>query len=189
MGKTRLCFGLFVPDLRSNPVHERETMAMPVQGTQIEARLATRDDLAGLEAIETDRTEGLSASYLNLQEKGDFYVVVGLVDGEVMGRAILDARTRNELVPELKLLWVVPAARRQGLGVAITSYLESVAAQLGYDEIFLGVTPDNPAAIPLYISLDYTPTGEHRSAVNVSVVDAEVASATEAIYRKSLRLR
>lgn len=164
-------------------------MALPVQGTQVEARLATRDDLAGLEAIETERTDGLSASYLKLQDQGDFYVIVGLVDGELMGRAILDTRTTNELVPELKLLWVVPSARRQGLGVAITSYLENVAAELGYDEIFLGVSPDNPAAIPLYISLDYTPTGEHRKAVNVSVVDADLASATEAIYRKSLRLR
>lgn len=165
-------------------------MATSAQGTGIEARLATTADLAGLEAIETDRARGLSASYLAMQEQGDFYVIVGLVDGQVQGRAILDARAGNDLVPELKLLWVVPEARRRGLGAAITSYLESVAAELGFEEIFLGVTPDNPAAIPLYISLDYTPTGEHRSPINVSVVDADpTASVTEAIYRKSLRLR
>ena len=58
--------------------------------------------------------------------------------------------------------------------------------------IFLGVNPDNPAAIPLYISLDYTPTGEHRNAVNLSVIDGEQGPGVdpvEAIYRKSLRLR
>lgn len=167
-------------------------MAVSVQEPQVSARLATQEDLAVLQANETSRTAGLSKSYLALQEEGDFYVVVGLLDGEVRGRVILDCRPDHALVPEMKLLWVFPDARRQGLGAVMTGYLENLAASLGFDEIFLGVTPDNPGAIPLYINLDYTPTGEHRSAVNLSVIDGEGAGTEdpiEAIYRKSLRIR
>ena len=167
---------------------------MSTQKTNVvEARLATTEDLSTLEANETAKTKGLSAFYLAEQANGDFYVVVGLIDGEVKGRVILDCRVGHcELVPEMKLLWVFPDARRQGLGAVMTSYLEELATQLGFDEIFLGVTPDNPAAIPLYISLDYSPTGEHRSALNLSVIDGEglgTDDPIEAIYRKSLRLR
>lgn len=160
----------------------------------VETRLATADDLPALEANETAKTKGLSASYLELQAQGDFYVVVGLIDGEIAGRVILDCREVDDssLVPEMKLLWVYPQARRRGLGAAMTQHLEELARELGYDEVFLGVTPDNPAAIPLYIGLDYTPTGEHRSAINMSVIDGEGVGTDdpiEAVYRKSLRLR
>ena len=51
---------------------------------------------------------------------------------------------------------------------------------------------DNPAAIPLYIGLGYTPTGDHRSALNMSVIDGEgegTDDPIEAIYRKSLLMR
>lgn len=168
-------------------------MATPTQGPRVRARLATPEDLAALVANETERTEGLSESYLQMQSQGDFYVIVGLIDDEIQGRAILDVRdVEGVLIPELKLLWVVPEARRQGLGAVMTSYLESVAADLGFQEIFLGVNPDDPAAIPLYISLDYTPTGQHRSAVNLSVIDSDATLGSdpiEAIYRKSLLIR
>ena len=161
---------------------------------RIETRLATVEDLAALEANETAKTKGLSASYLEEQAKGDYYVVVGLIDGEIAGRVILDCRDDDgtPLVPEMKLLWVFPRGRRQGLGAALTNHLEELAKELGYDEVFLGVTPDNPAAIPLYIGLGYTPTGDHRSAINMSVIDGEglgTDDPIEAIYRKSLTLR
>ena len=58
----------------------------------VETRLATADDLPALEANETAKTKGLSASYLALQAEGDFYVVVGVIDGEIGGRVILDTR-------------------------------------------------------------------------------------------------
>ncbi len=156
----------------------------------IEARLATADDLPALIANETSRTKGLSAEYLALQEQGDFYVVVGLIDGQVAGRALLDCRDNGvTLVPEMKVLWVFPHARRKGLGLAMTSTLEDLARDVGYREIFLGVSPENPAAIPLYIELGYAPTGEHRQAVNVSVLDTEVEPPMEAIFQKSLVVR
>ncbi|HHU38058.1 MAG TPA: GNAT family N-acetyltransferase [Propionibacterium sp.] len=160
----------------------------------IETRLATAEDLPELEANETDKTKGLSASYLQQQEEGGYYVVVGLVDGKIGGRVILDTRDDDgtPLVPEMKLLWVFPSARRQGLGAAMTQHLEELARELGYEEVFLGVTPDNPAAIPMYVGLGYTPTGDHRSAINLSVIDGEGAGTDdpiEAIFRKSLLVR
>ncbi|MDO5535331.1 MAG: GNAT family N-acetyltransferase [Propionibacteriaceae bacterium] len=160
----------------------------------IETRLATRDDLPSLEANETAKTKGLSASYLDRQDEGDYYVVVGLIDGEIAGRVILDCRNDDDtpLVPEMQLLWVYPQGRRQGLGAALTGHLEELAKDLGYDEVFLGVSPDNPAAIPLYIGLGYAPTGEHRSAINLSVIDGEgegTEDPIEAIFRKSLTVR
>ena len=161
---------------------------------KVTARLATSADLPALEANETERTRGLSASYLERHAEGDYYVVVGLLDDQIMGRVVLDCRAdQGVLVPEMKLLWVVPAARRRGLAVAMTTFLEEMAARLGYDEIFLGVTTDNPAAIPMYISLEYTPTGEHRNAINLSVIESwhgvNDDEPVEAIFRKSLKLR
>lgn len=164
--------------------------------TTVAARLATRDDLAALEANETERTRGLSATYLDAQDRGDFYLVVGTLGDQIAGRVILDCRDDDAvLVPEMKLLWVFPQFRRRGLGAAMTQELELLARRLNYDEIFLGVSADNnPAAIPLYVSLGYTPTGDHRNAVNLSVIDGsqtetETADSTEAIFRKSLRVR
>lgn len=164
--------------------------------TVVAARLATRDDLPALEANETEKTRGLSVTYLDEQDKGDFYLVVGTLGDEIAGRVILDCRDdESVLTPEMKLLWVFPQARRKGLGAAMTQELERLARGLDYDEIFLGVSADNnPAAIPLYVSLGYTPTGDHRNAVNLSVIDGSqdethAADPTEAIFRKSLRVR
>ncbi len=169
-------------------------MTEAAKAPQIETRLATAEDLPALEANETAKTKGLSASYLELQASGGYYIVVGLVDGEIAGRVILDTRDDDDtpLVPEMKLLWVYPQARRLGLGAAMTQHLENLARELGYEEVFLGVTPDNPAAIPLYVGLGYTPTGDHRSAINLSVIDGEGAGTDdpiEAIFRKSLLVR
>ena len=44
----------------------------------------------------------------------------------------------------------------------------------------------------MYVQLGYAPTGEHRSALNLSVIDGEgegTDDPIEAIYRKSLRVR
>lgn len=169
-------------------------MTQAPRATTIEARLATSEDLPILEAHETAKTRGFSSSYLTLQEAGDYYVVVGLLDGVVSGRAVLDCRDDDgtPLVPEMKLLWVFPEARRQGLGAVMTQHLEELAKELGYEEIFLGVTPDNPAAVTMYVQMGYAPTGEHRSAVNMSVIDGEgegTDDPIEAIFRKSLRVR
>lgn len=161
----------------------------------ITVRLATAADLPALADRESDAARGNAAEHVQLAEAGDYFLAMAFLGDEPAGHAALDVREENELRPEVKSLYVYPSARRRGVGAAISRFLEDMAAELGFDEIFLGVTPDNPAAIPLYIGLDYTPTGEHRSAVNLAVLrldgDQIITSddePTEAIFRKSLRL-
>lgn len=161
----------------------------------ISVRLATAEDMPTLVARESVTARGNAEQSMTLQQEGNYYLVVGLVDGAIAGHAALDFRPSNELRPEVKNLFVYPEARRKGLGAAISEFLEEQAALLGFDEIFLGVTPDNPAAIPMYISLDYSPTGEHRNALNLAVLEpigdqliTDENVPTEAIYRKSLRM-
>ena len=73
----------------------------------------------------------------------------------------------------------------------LTRFLEDQAIDLGFDEIFLRVDPQNEAAIPMYISLDYTPTGDHKL-TTYNYVDGlgntHAREEMDAIYRKSLRL-
>lgn len=161
----------------------------------ITVRLASADDLPALSDRESTAARGNAAEHLALTGEGDYFLAMAFLDAEPAGHAALDARADNPLRPEVKSLYVYPAARRKGVGAAISRFLEDKAAELGFDEIFLGVTPDNPAAIPMYIGLDYTPTGEHRSAVNLEVLRLDGDQIvpkddepTEAIYRKSLRL-
>lgn len=161
----------------------------------ITVRIATDADLPALAARETAAAQGQAAAHLGLAAAGDYFLVIALLDDEPAGHAALDVREENELRPEVLSMYVYPTARRKGVGAALSAFVEEKAAELGFDEIFLGVTPDNPAAIPLYIGMDYTPTGEHRSAVNLSVLHLDgdqiirdEDEPTEAIYRKSLRL-
>lgn len=161
----------------------------------ITVRLATADDLPALSERESQGARGNAAEHLTLVSAGDYYLVMAFLADEPAGHGVLDAREDNELRPEVKSLYVYPSARRRGVGAAISRFLEAKASELGFDEIFLGVTPDNPAAIPMYIGLDYTPTGEHRSAVNLAVLQLDgdqiithEDEPTEAIYRKSLRI-
>ena len=68
--------------------------------------------------------------------------------------------------------------------------LRELQARLnGHSAVHLAVDPNNERAIPLYVSLDYLPTGDH-----LFVADAEVPQVAHgverskhyAIYKKSL---
>jgi GNAT superfamily N-acetyltransferase len=117
---------------------------------------------------------------------------VALRDGVPLGTSVLDCDPTNKLCPELKNLWVYPEDRRLGAARQLTRFLERQAASLGFVEVFLRVNPDNEAAIPMYISLDYSPTGDH-SMTPYETFDATGASKTyeqlDAVYRKSLLIR
>lgn len=156
----------------------------------IDVRLATEDDLASL--AEAGRAEkGFGEENLKLQEAGDYLFVLGFLDGTLAGWVVLDSRQDTELRPEMRNLLVYPEHRRQGLGIALSRFLERAAAEQGFDEIQLAVDPDNPAAIPLYINLDYSPTGHHRTVVRKIVAkDGSVSEqeGRDAVYRKSLRI-
>lgn len=156
----------------------------------IDVRLATAEDLPVLQERE-HLDAGLARRNLELQQAGDYFYVLGFIDGTFAGSVILDCREETELRPEMKEMLVYPEFRRQGLGIALSRFLERAAASQGFDEIKLAVDPDNPAAIPLYISLDYSPTGHHRTAVHRAVSDDGRETEREqrdAVYRKSLRI-
>lgn len=159
--------------------------------TSIDVRLANADDAEALAHREPNPDASFAEKHFELQEQGDYFLVVGFVGGEPGGYVVLDCREETDLRPEMKNLWVYPEFRRRGLGAALSQYLETLASRHGFDEIQLGVDPENPAAIPMYIGLDYTPTGHHRVATYLTI--AEDGTETEvkghdAIYRKSLRI-
>ena len=157
----------------------------------VEVRQCTPADLPLLQAREVRPGSQFAERNLALAEGGDYFFVGAFTSGDVMGYVVLDCREETDLRPEMKNLWVYPEFRRRGLGAALSQYLETLASRHGFDEIQLGVDPENPAAIPMYIGLDYTPTGHHRVATYLTI--AEDGTETEvkghdAIYRKSLRI-
>lgn len=158
---------------------------------QFTARLVTSEDLDALHAKEAHPTARIAQRHFDLQAAGLYlYALVG--DGsDIFGTCAMDLNPAGPLCPELKSLWVYPRHRRRGAGLALTQFFEQQAASRGYDEVFLRVDPENPAAIPLYIGLDYTPTGDHIDTVyEVISPDGEVVTSTQtdAVFRKSLRL-
>ena len=149
----------------------------------VDVRQCTPADLPLLQAREVRPGSRFAERNLERAASGDYFFVGAFSPDDVLGYVVLDCRPDADLRPEMQGLWVYPAYRRQGLGVELTRFIEGIAAEQGFDSVLLGVDPDNPAAIPMYIGLDYTPTGDHRT-----VVDDEGAEQHEAIYRKSLRI-
>lgn len=146
-------------------------------------RATTNDDAPALRAIEP--REGLAGELL--ETAGDRLVVVSAWrDAECLGWCVLDTRDDAEgLSPQLSHLWVAPSARRQGVGHELTRWLEAMAREAGFKEMFLLVDPTKEApAIWLYLDLDYSPTGHHR----VGEVVETGERTHQAIYRKSLTL-
>ncbi len=57
-------------------------------------------------------------------------------------------------------MWVAPEARSQGVGSALIEAVEAWAREAGYENIGLGVTTTNLAAIRLYTAKGYSDTGD-----------------------------
>lgn len=158
----------------------------------ITVRLCTAEDLAVLHARESHPSARIAERHFERQAGGDYFFAVAM-HGEVpLGTGVLDCERDRQLCPELKNLWVYPESRRKGAAGALTTFLERQAAELGFVEVFLRVNPDNEAAIPMYIGLEYTPTGDH-APTSYEAVDASGTPYTteqvDAIYRKSLLAR
>ena len=158
----------------------------------ITVRLCTAEDLSALHGKEPHPAARIAQRHFDRQEAGDYFFALALSGAEPLGTSVLDCNPKNKLCPELKNLWVYPEARRQGAARALTRFLEAQAAGLGFVEVFLRVNPDNEAAIPMYIGLEYTPTGDH-AMTPYETFDAAGASQIyeqlDAVYRKSLLVR
>ena len=156
----------------------------------ITVRLCEATDLDALGRLEPHPNAHYAKGHFERQQSGRYLFAVAWRGQEPLGTSVLDCRP-STLMPELKSLWVYPHARRQGAARALTRFLEQEAIELGFDEIFLRVDPHNAAAIPMYISLDYTPTGDHKLTQYESVDSSgerHIEEQLDAVYRKSLRL-
>ena len=155
----------------------------------VTVRRATDADLAVLREHQARPDLNLVDAHFKGQEDGSLIFAVAFDGDEPLGTAVLD--TESELAPELRNMYVYPSARRRGAGRALTSFLENEARAQGHTAVFLAVDPNNEKAVPLYVSLEYHPTGEHLFVEDPEVVQVEdgEASTHYAIYMKSLTAR
>ncbi|MFT3889641.1 MAG: GNAT family N-acetyltransferase [Arachnia sp.] len=155
----------------------------------ITVRRATAEDLDRLRAKEP--RPGLVDQHFALQGEGTIVYAVALDDETPVGTAVLDLDA-DRMTPELRNMFVYPDARRKGAGRALTRFIEDEARTAGHTAVYLAVDPNNYKAVPLYISLEYHPTGEHLFVDNPEVPQVEEgqqASTHYAIYKKSLTAR
>lgn len=157
----------------------------------ITVRPVEAGDLEYLRAHQARPELNLVDEQFEAQEAGKLLFAVALEDGKPLGTAILDFSS-EELQPELRNMWVYPRARRKGAGRALSEWLEDQARKAGHDAVYLAVDPNNEKAVPLYVSLEYHPTGEHLFVEDPEVVQVEEgveASTHYAIYKKSMTAR
>ncbi len=164
----------------------------PQNAAGIVVRLVTEADLPALRALE-DRTDAFVCDRrFDEARDGTSHYIIAIRGDDPQGTVVLDV-AEGDLCPELRNMYVYQHARRQGVGRMLDEFVETFAKELGFDEVFLGVDPDNYRAIPLYISLGYEPTGNHRASVTGHVEGVPSSDDKpvyhDAIYRKSLRFR
>jgi N-acetylglutamate synthase-like GNAT family acetyltransferase len=86
---------------------------------------------------------------------GEFLVVE--VDGRIVGMGGIRANGARQA--EVLRVRVHPAMRRLGVGRALMNSLEAAAGELGYGELHLDTTVDQPEAIAFYTALGYAEVG------------------------------
>lgn len=158
----------------------------------IVVRNATEDDLPAIRRHLPRTDPRLVDEHFRLQREGLMFFAVALDDenDDLLGTALLDLS--SEMSPELRNMFVAPTARRRGVGRALSRFVEQKAREAGHTGVFLAVDPNNVEAVPLYISLEYHPTGEHLFVEEPEVEqvpDPSRASSHYAIYKKSLTAR
>ena len=157
----------------------------------IGVRPATAADLDALRANQFRPELGLVDQHFEAQERGSLILAVAFNGDEPVGTAVLDLNA-DSMTPELRNMYVYPHARRLGAGRALSRYLEEEARARGFSAVYLAVDPNNERAVPLYISLEYYPTGEHLFVDEPEVPQVEgdaEPSQHYAIYQKSLTVR
>lgn len=153
----------------------------------IVVRRAEEADLPSLREIQARPDLNLVDKHFEDQSAGRLEFAVALDGDQPVGTAVLDLA--SEMAPELRNMYVVPGSRRKGAGRALSRWIEDRARDAGHTAVFLAVDPNNEKAVPLYVSLEYHPTGEHQFVEAPDVLqvseDSE-ASQYYAIYKKSL---
>lgn len=154
-------------------------------------RPATAADLEALRSRQPRPELALVDEHFEAQQRGTLIFAVALDGDKPLGTAVLDLAA-DSMTPELRNMYVYPEARRQGAGRALSQFLEAEARARGFSAVYLAVDPNNEKAVPLYVSLEYHPTGEHLFVDEPEVPqvgpDAE-PSQHYAIYKKSLTAR
>lgn len=154
-------------------------------------RPATSADLEALRSRQSRPELGLVDEHFEAQQRGALIFAVAFDGDEPLGTAVLDLDA-DSMTPELRNMFVYPEARRKGAGRALSQFLESEARARGFAAVYLAVDPNNEKAVPLYISLEYHPTGEHLfvDEPEVQQVDPDAEPSQHyAIYKKSLTAR
>jgi ribosomal protein S18 acetylase RimI-like enzyme len=85
----------------------------------------------------------------------DGLFVIGYLDGAPVAMGGLRRHADGEV--EIKRMYVVPAARRQGFSRQLLTALEHRAGALGASRIILETGQNQPEAIALYESAGYSP--------------------------------
>lgn len=155
----------------------------------IVVRLVEERDLPALREHQARPDLNLVDVHFEEAAKGTLLFAAAFDDDEPLGTALLDITEDYQWAPELRNMWVYPQARRRGAGRALSQWLEEEARNRGHEAVFLAVDPNNEKAIPLYVSLGYSPIGEHLIVEDPEV--PQVDDTTEpaeyyAIYKKSL---
>ena len=96
--------------------------------------------------------------WIGSPERGFFVAVAD--DGRFVGMAVGAPIAEQETTAGLFGMWVVPDARRHGVGAALIEAVEDWARHVGHGSIRLGVTLTNPSAIRFYERMGYADIGE-----------------------------
>lgn len=86
---------------------------------------------------------------------GMIVAAAGDLDGFILLRVVADEA-------EILTLAVRPSARRRGLGLALVTAAQAVAAERGADALWLEVAADNDAALALYDRAAFDEAGRRR---------------------------
>lgn len=157
----------------------------------IDVRAVDEADLPRLRELQARPELNLVDEHWEAQGRDELIFAVALEGDEPLGTALLDLSDET-WKPQLRNMWVYPQARRKGAGRALSNWIEDEARRLGFESVYLAVDPNNEKAIPLYVSLEYHPTGEHIMVETHEVPqvgDDESPSDHYAVYKKSLTAR
>src|SRR5687768_17286406 len=130
-------------------------MMVSEKGPQITVRDAEEADVMALTAIKGEGSEALHRDRLRDAQDLGFRYLVLLADQEIIGFACLvfhrpaywsDAGDTQHL-PHIVDLQIKESQRRKGYGSAFVRAIERIAAEAGYEQLYISVEPgDNPLA-------------------------------------------